>query len=141
MQEQETQNEMTPLEVNALVVEVGIEAFEFGLTRIWLNAQGEVQIENRQNGKPRHFKQAIDPQEAADMIARVDTDELFLKPLGRKRGLPDEPLYHVQLDSDGTPVRSLRVWRSELRQLDDLARVIRNLQTIVNRASDGEVIL
>jgi len=120
MSEQVKQEEHVPVEAEMLVVEVGNEEFEPGLTRLRLQPDGQVQIESRLSGKARRFEYKLSPDDAARLIKQSGAPELPLKGLGLKPGLPDEPLYQLGLYRGKELVQTLKVWRSELPEVSAL---------------------
>lgn len=144
MKSQKKQNEIgeqTHVDVQRLVVEVGNEHFEPGLTRLELGKDGHVMVLNRFEGKEPRYESRVEEPYAARLLTQAGSKALLSAPLGKRQGLPDEPLYHIALYRGQERIHTIRVWRSELPSQPELADLINALQTIVQQASNGQAIL
>ena len=137
----EKQPSDTIQEIVRLVIEVGNPEFEPGLTRLQLGSNGQVQIERQLLKEQNRYDYKLDQKEAVAYIEHSRAPQLALKSAERKLGLPDEPLYKIEVYQGKLRVQSFQVWRSDLAELGELGAVIRALGQVVERASDGQALL
>lgn len=128
----------TPTE-DGLVIEVGNEHLEHGLVRAHVAPDGRIRIVKREQGKEQHFEGHTDAEHATRLTEAVRT--VSAASFGQRRGIPDEPRYHVLVVRDGKPELEADVWRSELNEAKELADAIAELSALVHRSSDGQAIL
>lgn len=128
----------TPSE-DGLVVEVGNEQLEHGLVRVHVAPDGRIRVVKREQDREQQFEGRTDEAHAtrlSDAVAAVQASRF-----GQRRGIPDEPRYHVLVVHDGKPVVETDVWRSELSEAKELGAAIAELSELVHRASDGQALL
>jgi hypothetical protein len=128
-----------PPSEDGLVVEVGNEQLEHGLVRVHVAPDGRIRVVKREQDKEQQFEGRTDEAHATrlgDAVAAVQATRF-----GQRRGLPDEPRYHVLLVHEGKPVLEADVWRSELSEAKDLGAAIAELSELVHRSSDGQALL
>lgn len=133
MSEQGTSSE------DGLVVEVGNEQLEHGLVRVHVAPDGRIRVVRREQDREQQFEGRTDEAHAtrlSDAVAAVQASRF-----GQRRGIPDEPRYHVLVVHDGKPVLETDVWRSELGEAKELGAAIAELSELVHRASDGQALL
>jgi hypothetical protein len=123
-----------------LAVEVGMESFGPGRTRVEVSAAGGVRISNHHSGVARQAETTIAPAVAARLLQqaralRPDAQRSFRMPV------PDEVCYEITLAEDGTPVVTARFWQGELRGNPHAHALITALQDIVGTATDGRILL
>lgn len=123
-----------------LAVEVGMESFGPGRTRVEVSATGQVRISNRHSGVARQAETIIAPAGAARLqqLARAVRPDAQRPP---RMPVPDEVCYEITLAKDGTPVFTVRFWQGELRANPEADALITALQGIVREATDGGIIL
>jgi hypothetical protein len=135
-----SQPEQTADSPRRLEVSVGNEAFPPGRTEVSVDASGRVQAMVRlEGGDGPRAEAKLEPARAAAMIEDTGRAAATVRE-GKRYGLPDEPRYHFEVD-DGRERRSVDVWRSELREHQELYRVVRTLQRVVDEYGKGEIIL
>jgi len=129
----------TPPSEDGLVVEVGNEQLEHGLVRVHVAPDGRIRVVKREQGKEQQFEGRTDEAHATrlnEAVAAVQGASF-----GQRRGIPDEPRYHVLVVREGKPVLEADVWRSELSEAKELAEAIADLSELVHRSSDGQALL
>lgn len=141
MAEQSVENRTEAEAEVRVVIEVGNEYFEPGLTRAEMWPDGRVHIVNRLEGEERKAESRADPELAARLIDQAGSRSVRELKIGEKRGLPDEPRYHIEVYRGGERIQVIDVWRSDLPEHRELADLISSLQTVVQRATDGSVLL
>lgn len=123
-----------------LAVEVGMESFGPGRTRVEVSATGDVRISNRHSGVARQAETTIAPAVAT----RLQQQARAVRPDAqrpRRMPVPDEVCYEITLEEDGRPVFSARFWQGELRANPEADDLIITLQGIVREATNGRIIL
>lgn len=95
-------------------------------------------VENRAQGEERRQETRVD---AAGDLLRAAAGFPWRAAAGRPSGLPDEPRYRILVVRGGTTVYERELWRSELEARPELSRLIEEFQRIVERASDGRILL
>jgi hypothetical protein len=124
-----------------LVVTVGNEFFGLGLTRLELDNTGSVVITNRLEKDEKQIESRLDAAQANGLLDQAEAEMRGKTGLGERRGLPDEPRYHIEVHRGGQIVETITVWRSELVEHRELSALLRQLQGIVNKATDGTIVL
>ena len=123
-----------------LEVSVGHEAFEPGWTQVVLEPSGSVQVVSRLEGTDtRRAEAKLDAERATGMLRAAEA-QIARAREGKRQGLPDEPRYHFEI-RDGERRHSLDVWRSELSEHPELARLVAVLQEMLEERTKGEIIL
>jgi hypothetical protein len=123
-----------------LEVSVGNAALEPGRTHVVLDSTGAVSARTELEGSdPRRADAKLDPERATRMIATAGESAMRARE-GKRYGLPDEPRYHFEV-GDGPRRQTFDVWRSELPDHPELARIVAALQEIVDEQARGEIIL
>jgi hypothetical protein len=126
---------------NELVIEVGNIAFEPGLTQVKVDENGQVLITNQYEKETRTQKARIEPESASKLIDQTLSPQMQMSELiGKKFGLPDEPRYHFETYQDGQLVATHDIWRSDLAHYPELSQMVKDLQDMVYKSSDGTII-
>ena len=120
-----------------ILVEVGNEHLEPGRTRIEVRADGRTVVTNRLEGKEDRGEMTIDVAKFEPTLREARDQMPRSTQRGARRGIPDEPRYHIELEQDGRKY-SADLWRSELEQMPALNRLVRELEAVARRAvNDG----
>jgi hypothetical protein len=123
-----------------LEVSVGNEALEPGRTEVLLDERGRVHVLSKLEGADaRRAEAKLDPERASQMIQTAG-GSLAAAREGKRYGLPDEPRYHFVI-GEGDRRQSFDVWRSDLPQHPELNRIVQELQQVVDKQVEGEIIL
>jgi hypothetical protein len=93
----------------------------------------------REQGKEQQFEGQTDEAHATRLNEAVAG--VRAAGFGQRRGIPDEPRYHLLVVREGKPVVEEDVWRSELSEAKELAAAIADLSELVQRSSDGQALL
>jgi hypothetical protein len=127
---------------DAVMVEVGHEELEHGRVRAELFADGTLLVTRLFEGKRDRFEYEVDPKEAEETIRRADDLARIAPAQDREyRPVPDEALYRIELVHAGDEPIVVEVWQNELDENDEARRLVQQLGTQVERASDGRAIL
>ena len=124
-----------------IVVEVGNEYFPPGRTRVELQSDGRVLATNRLEGKEEREAGQVDPAVATRLIDVAGSDRVQRLKTSGRRGIPDEPRYLIQVDRGPERIVTLELWRSELEEQPELARLIAELERIAQENTGGRVAL
>ena len=116
-----------------VLVEVGTEHFEPGRTRIEVRADGRTLVTNRLHGKEDRGEVTMDVARFEPMLREARDQMPRVAQRSTRRGIPDEPRYHIELEQDGRKY-SADLWRSELEEMPALHRLVRELETVARRA-------
>jgi len=135
------QNHNTSHEMERLVIEVGNPEFEPGLTRLQLEADGQVQIDSRLFKEESRYDYKLEQKEAAELFKRSLASPQAIEAVISRPGLPDEPRYNIEVYRGKECLQRMQVWRSDLPKMGELGAVIRILGQIADRASEGRALL
>jgi hypothetical protein len=124
-----------------VVVEVGNEHFEPGLTRLELLPDGQCIVINRFEGEEKRVKGHIDLQRAAKFLEQVTLGTIWKAKFGIGRGIPDEPRYRLEVYKGETLVHACHIWRSEWVVNRDIESLFKGFQDVVKEITDGRIIL
>jgi hypothetical protein len=127
---------------DAISVDVGTDGDLHGRTRMVLAREGGA-LETFRDGKQDILRLDVSAAEAADIFEaaaqfRGPTSEVRTRV---RRGIPDEPRYHITLRLGGAVRFDGELWRSEVEADPVLARVLARLQTIAYDRSAGRALL
>lgn len=127
---------------DAISVDVGSDAGLYGRTRIVLAREGGA-IETFRGGKHDTIRLDVGATEAADIFEAVAQfrGPTSGAPSRGRRGIPDEPRYHVTLRVGGAVRFDGELWRSEIEADPILSRVLTRLQSITYERSEGRALL
>lgn len=126
---------------DAISVDVGSDAGLYGRTRVVLAREGGA-IETFRDGKHEVVRLDVGASDAADIFeAAAQFRPTTGMPSRGRRGIPDEPRYHVTLRLGGTVRFEGELWRSEIEADPILARVLARLQAITYERSEGRALL
>ena len=139
MAEQQTTN--TGAQGLRVVVEVGNESFEPGSTRAEIAENGEVRLLNRLEGAETRAETRVEPERVSRLVDDMAAGRESLAREPARRGLPDEPLYRIEIYRGDVRVNEMNLWRSQLQESPGLSRLIQVLQEAATRASDGKIIV
>lgn len=121
-------------------VSVGTPAFPPGRTQVALEPSGRLLVASELEGAERRHEEAkLEPERARELIATTGETVARARE-GKRLGLPDEPRYHIAW-VEGDQRRSADIWRSELKEYPEIARLIAELQQAVSEQVEGEIIL
>jgi hypothetical protein len=124
-----------------VVVEVGNESFEPGRTRADIGPDGQVALLSRLEGAETRAETRLEPERLTRLVDDfAAADQGVAREPGRP-GLPDEPLYHIEVYRNDVRVNEMNVWRSQLQRSPGLSRLIQTLQELAERASDGKIVV
>jgi hypothetical protein len=125
---------------SAVVVEVGNENFEPGRTRAELSDDGRLVVTNRLSGDEGKVELTIEPSRARELVANAAAAGVagFVS---RASGIPDEPRYRIVVVERGSKAAETELWRSEVEEDEQLAKMVQELGSLVERASDGRFVL
>ena len=135
------ENRATPEATLRLVVEVGNEYFPPGRTRVELLPDGRVLATTRLEGREERADGRIEPARAARLIDQAATERVLRLRTSNRRGIPDEPRYHIEVYRAGERLLTLDLWRSELEQQPELARVVAELEEVVREVTKEQMVL
>lgn len=141
MAEQHNHNDVPAEGDFRLIAEVGNEHLEHGLTRIELRFDGRCVVINRCEGDEIDVEGHVDPQHAARLFKQATSEAFREARLGGGLGLPDEPRYRVEVHWGKEPMHTHYVWRSELTKHREVGGLVEALQEIVQKVTDGRVVL
>lgn len=125
-----------------LVAQVGNEHFEPGLARLELDEGGQCLVLQRFAGKEDRREGRIEPDRATALIRRAQADDVAQareRGAGRAR-IPDEPRYRLAVYRGDDRLEVIEVWRSDLPRAPGASALVEDLQDLVRRVSDGQVI-
>ncbi len=124
-----------------LVVEVGTEYFPPGRTRVELRPDGQVLATTRLEGREDRADGRIDPARATRLIEQAASDRVLRLRTSNRQGIPDEPRYHIEVYRSGERLLAVDLWRSELEQQPELARVVSELEGVVREVTKEQMVL
>ena len=125
---------------SSVQVSVGNPAFPPGRTQVDLEGTGRMMVRSELEGSDRVEVEAkLEPERARELIASTG-DTVSQARSSERRGLPDEPRYHVET-AVGDRRTSVDIWRSELKEYPAIDRLITELQQAVSEQVSGEVLL
>jgi hypothetical protein len=125
----------------SLVIKVGNEYLEHGVTQVQLTSDGQLQIANRSSGKEQSFEHQMPVKQAHQLLKMSSAPETQVKAPGLRRGLPDEPLYEVSIYQGKVLHQQIKIWRSDLEEYPEIAGVIQNLQQVIDESTKGKILL
>ncbi len=118
-------------------IEVGNENFGHGLTKVVLESDGTVHIENvRKLVLNKKLPQKILTTTVAKVFELVQAPDVFKLRKARTMGLPDEARYKVDVAGE-----KLEVWDSDVRTNTRLDELLSLLKELVKQSSNEEIIL
>lgn len=131
--------------IEALVVEVGEEADEYGLTRLTLERNGRFVLEHVGGyGKKRREPVTGDAGELLeepieDLFAEAESIA-WRRPFPPRPGIPDEAVVEWRIR---TPEKEevTRMWLRDAEKEEGVAALFARLRTVVDKASGGELFL
>lgn len=116
-----------------VIIEVGNEHFEPGRTRIEVQGDGRALVTNRLEGKDEKGEARVDLARLEPTLREAENQMPRVAQRSMRRGLPDEPRYHIELEREGRRVTA-DLWRSELEEMPALHRLVRELEEVARRA-------
>ena len=135
------ESQATPGATTRLVVEVGTEYFPPGRTRVELRPDGQVVATTRLDGQEDRADGRIDPARAARLIDEAASERVLRLRTSNRQGVPDEPRYHIEVYRAGERLLAVDLWRSELEQQPELARVVNELENVVREVTKEQMVL
>lgn len=141
MMEQTSQPSDTQSTSLRVVVEVGVESFEPGMTRVEVQANGRALVMNRLEGRENQVEASVEQERISRVMDQVVAETRRQSETPARLGLPDEPRYHIALYRDAELVSEAHVWRSQLANNPGIASLVNTLQSMTLEASDGKIIL
>ncbi len=124
-----------------LVAEVGDTFSEEGLTRVKLDGNGRLVVEQqREKARGGQFQGEIDRQNTESVLrqaSQFDWEQRFPS----RRGLPDEAVVQWSLRDHQGRTLTVKVWLRDAEKDAAMAPVLAVLRKSVERASDGKLYL
>jgi len=118
-------------------IQVGNENFEHGLTRVTLESDASIHIENIRNLElKKKLTERILAAKVEKAFEHIRTKDVFKLPKARTLGLPDEARYKLEID--GT---TFEVWDGDVAANPQLDALLSLLKELVAQSTNGEVLL
>lgn len=124
-----------------VVVEVGNEHFHPGLTRVEAISDGQVRVTTRLEGEESQTEGKFDPLEIEQKVADITARPMEQEQDKGRRGLPDEPRYHLLIYRGSERVFDIEMWRSSLQNNPSIEKLVAALNGVAHEVSHGEAIL
>lgn len=124
-----------------VVVEVGNEYFPPGRTRVEAVSDGQVRVTTRLEGEESQAEGRFDPLEIEQRVADITARPMEQDQDKGRRGLPDEPRYHLLIYRGSEQVYDIELWRSSLPDNPSIEKLVAALNGVVYDVSRGEAIL
>jgi len=122
-----------------LVYRIGIPAGEGGRSELRVSADGATAVENQQGAAPpRRFDGSVPADTLPTLLRKLDEAGLW-NLHKRATAVPDEPPIEIELRRGGGAVRSVALWRNQLRETAELRAVQGELDRLIREASGGKV--
>jgi hypothetical protein len=123
----------------SLVVSVGQEEFEHGRTRLHVEPNGSVRVDNVAFGDKREFETRLGEADVAELFRSV---ALGLPSKRHDRpGVPDEARYRFEISRGDRLVASMELWEGELEKEPQARSVLERLRELAASASERAVLL